>query len=81
MDVANAFGTVLRELRKKRGLTQEQLGLEADIRRTYVSLLELGRQQPTLTTVLKLAGALGTSGALLIAMVEKELGHPPQRRR
>ena len=48
MELAKAFGVVLRELRKEAGLTQEQLALEADLRRTFVSLLELGQQQPTL---------------------------------
>ncbi len=72
MDAAKAFGAVLRRLRLEAGLTQEQLGLEADLRRTYISILELGHQQPTLTTILKLAAALGTSGQELIRLVEAE---------
>jgi hypothetical protein len=39
MQPAVAFGRVLRRLRQKRGLTQEGLGLEADLRRTFVSIL------------------------------------------
>lgn len=39
-------------------MTQEELGLEADLRRTYVSILELGQQQPSLESLLKLAAAL-----------------------
>ena len=70
MDVAQAFGKVLREVRLEAGLTQEQLGLEAGVRRTFVSLLELGEQQPTLTTIIKLAEALGTTPSELIARVE-----------
>lgn len=58
MEVAKVFGRVLREMRIEVGLTQEQLGLEADLRRTFISLLELGQQQPTLTTLIKLAIAL-----------------------
>jgi len=41
-------------------LTPEQLGFEAHIRRTFVSLLDVGQQQPTLTTILKLSKALRT---------------------
>ena len=81
MDAAVAFGIVLRRLRLEAGLTQEQLGLEADLRRTYVSILELGHQQPTLTTILKLATALGTSGQELLRQVEGELLAAPTRRR
>lgn len=74
MAPADAFGQVLRRLRLKAGLTQEELGFEADLRRTYISILELGQQQPTLTTLLKLAGALGISGAELMRHIERELG-------
>ena len=71
MDVAIAFGKVIRELRVKAGLTQEQLGFEAELRRTFISILELGQQQPTLTTIMKLATALNTTATEIIARVEK----------
>ena len=71
MDVAIAFGKVIRELRVKAGLTQEQLGFEADLRRTFISILELGQQQPTLTTIMKLAAALNTTATEVIARVEE----------
>lgn len=74
MDEAVAFGRVLRRMRKKAGLTQEQLGLEADLRRTCVNILELGQQQRTLTTILKRARALRLSASEFVAGVEAELG-------
>lgn len=70
MDVAQAFGKVLREVRIEAGLTQEQLGLEAGVRRTFVSLLELGEQQPTLTTITKLAEALNIKPSTLVSRFE-----------
>lgn len=73
MDLAEAFGVVVRELRIEAGLTQEQLGFEAGIRRTFVSLLELGQQQPTLTTIFKIAPALGLTPAALIELVENRV--------
>lgn len=73
MDLAEAFGVVVRELRIKAGLTQEQLGFEAGVRRTFVSVLELGQQQPTLTTIFKLAPALGLNPAALIELVENRV--------
>jgi transcriptional regulator with XRE-family HTH domain len=80
LEPAVAFGRVLRQARQDLGLTQEALGFEADLRRTYVSILELGQQQPSLTTIFKIAQALGISGATLIARVETELAEPAQRR-
>ena len=44
MEVSKAFGVALRKLRLSQGLTQEQLGFEADLRRTFISSLELGEK-------------------------------------
>jgi transcriptional regulator with XRE-family HTH domain len=70
LDAGLAFGKVLRERRKLAGLTQEQLALEAEIQRNYVSLIERGVNQPTITIIFKLAAALGCSPSALIADVE-----------
>ncbi len=74
MEIASAFGMVIRELRSEAGLTQEQLGFEADLRRTFISVLELGQQQPTLTTIFKLAKALKIPASKIIGLVEIALG-------
>ena len=76
MDAGIAFGMVLRRLREAAGLTQEQFGFEADLRRTYVSILELGQQQPSLTTILKIAQALNCSPGSLLDMVSEEINRP-----
>lgn len=81
MEPAVAFGKVLRHLRQEAGLTQEELGFEADLRRTYVSILELGQQQPSLSTIFKLAKALNQPGSTLVEMVETELGYGVRRKR
>lgn len=49
---ARAFGVVLRRQRRARHLSQEALALEAGLQRNYVSLIELGRNQPTISTLL-----------------------------
>ncbi len=71
LDIGVAFGKVLRQRRKQLGLTQEQLALEANVQRNYVSLIERGINQPTITIVFKLATALGCSPAELVGEVEK----------
>ena len=68
-----AFGQVLRKHRLAAGLSQEQLGLESDIQRNFISLIETGQNQPTITTIFKLAGALGVKPSKLIAETEKRL--------
>lgn len=73
METSKCFGRVLRRLRLKAGLTQEKLGFDAELRRTYVSVLELGEQQPSLPTILKLAKALRLPAHELVRLVEEEL--------
>jgi len=53
-----AFGLELSSLRKAARLSQEELAHRAKVNRTYVAKLELGENQPTLTSMLNLAGAL-----------------------
>jgi transcriptional regulator with XRE-family HTH domain len=69
--VAIAFGTVLRSARTKAGLSQEGLGLACEIDRTYVSLLERGIRQPTLSTLFQLAEPLGVSAESMVAQTQK----------
>jgi transcriptional regulator with XRE-family HTH domain len=69
--LALAFGRVLRERRLAAGLSQERLALEADVDRTFVSLLERGGRQPTLSTLWRLAAALNIAPSELINRVEK----------
>lgn len=70
--MAIIFGRVLRDLRKQAGLTQEQLGFEAELERNYISMLERGERQPTLTTLIKLAKPLRRRASQIVAMVEAE---------
>lgn len=67
------FGAILRELRKERGLTQETLAFDAELDRTYISLLELGQCGPSLDTMLVLARAMNISLAHLSDLFEKRL--------
>ena len=73
MELTKAFGQVLRELRREANLTQEELGLEADLKRTFISLLELGQQQPTLQTIFKLSTALDIKASDLLKYVEQKV--------
>ena len=68
-----AFGVVLRKVRKAADLSQEALALDADLQRNYISLIELGTNQPTITTIFKLARALKIKPNELIGLVEQEM--------
>jgi transcriptional regulator with XRE-family HTH domain len=53
------------------GLSQEQLGLESGVQRNFISLIETGQNQPTITTIFKLAHALNVKPSKLVAEAEK----------
>ncbi len=65
-----AFGEAVRRLRQKLSLSQENLAAEAQLDRTYVSSLERGHRNPTLTTIVKVSGALRVSASSLLAEME-----------
>ena len=69
-ELAQDFGKVLRETRKRQGLSQQSLALETDLDRTYISLLERGKRQPSLRTLFILAEALGTRASSLVRKLE-----------
>lgn len=46
MDPDQAFGQALRSLRTRRKWSQTELALRADVDRSYISLIELGKKQP-----------------------------------
>jgi transcriptional regulator with XRE-family HTH domain len=81
LEIAIAFGKVLRRLRKEVGLTQEQLGFEAELERNFISMLELGQRQPTLTTIYRLSLPLKVLAPAMIAQVDAELAKGGRRSR
>ncbi len=59
MDLPQILGRNVREVRLRRGLSQEALALEADMKRSYVSDLERGTRNPSVKAIERLAIALG----------------------
>lgn len=63
------IGQNLRQIRTEAGLSQEQLALEADIDRTYVSQIERGIGNPSVLTLKKIADRLKVCLCDLVAGV------------
>jgi transcriptional regulator with XRE-family HTH domain len=60
-----AIGSVLREFRLQRGLSQEQLAMKAKMHRNYIGGLERGEKSPTFKSVGRLLAVLDVSWAEL----------------
>ncbi|MCL2021282.1 MAG: helix-turn-helix domain-containing protein [Betaproteobacteria bacterium] len=72
LDIGQIFGEILRHHRSEKNISQEELAYRAGVDRTFVSRLERGIRQPTITTLIGLGRALGVPAADLVRETEKE---------
>ena len=54
-----AVGTAVRERRKVRGVSQEELAEQAELHRTYIGSVERGERNVTILSLIRIAEALG----------------------
>ena len=71
MDVQRRLGLQIQRLRTAKGWSQEELAYRADIHRTYISGLERGTRNPTVTVVERLVKALGCTWSDLLDRTNK----------
>lgn len=66
MDMRELVGKNFARLRRKKGLTQEDVSARSGFSQQYVSSLERGRRNPTVITLYELAQALGVNHVELV---------------
>ena len=59
MDVRQRVGLNLQNLRRDKGLSQEELAARAEIHQTYLSGVERGKRNPSIMVLQRIAAALG----------------------
>ena len=74
MDIDQAFGQALRSLRTKRKWSQTDLALRADVDRNYISLIELGKNSPSIRIVYRLCDALNVHPFELLKDADRRIG-------
>ncbi len=72
-----AFSAVLKARRLELRLTQEELAGRCDLDRPFVTLMEAGTKQPTLSVFWRLAAGLELSGGDLAALIDTTLVRVP----
>jgi transcriptional regulator with XRE-family HTH domain len=72
MDIRRRLGLTIKELRGKKGWSQEELGFETELHRTYISGIERGVRNPTVTVLERLADALGVTPSRLLERSAKQ---------
>lgn len=66
INIKRELGQRIRILRKRQGLTQEEMADKCGLHWTYIGGLERGERNPTLTTMQKVAAGLGVGVVELI---------------
>ena len=69
-EIQKIFGEVLRTNRVSKSISQEELAFRAGVDRTFISRIERGLRQPTITSLINLGPALETTAARLVAEAE-----------
>lgn len=70
IDLQFLFGQRLRQVRIEVGLSQEELAFRAGLDRTYISSVERGKRNISLTNICLIAKALGVKPSFLLEGVE-----------
>ena len=70
MNILTQLGMRIKYLRKKKGMSQLDLSLEADVNKNYISDLERGTRNPSIITLEKIAFALGVDLATLLQGIQ-----------
>ena len=73
LPLIHAFSAVLKARRLQLGLTQEDLAGIVDLDRPYITMLEAGRKQPTLSVLWRIAAGLQLSAGDLATRVDEQL--------
>ena len=69
----NHIGLAIVYYRRLRKLTQAELGEQSYLATNYIGQIERGERCPSLTTLIKIANALDTSGSKILADAEQKL--------
>lgn len=64
--VLEKFGERLQQVRKSKGISQEELAATLSMHRTYVGLIERGQRNPTVRTLYKISKALRVPSSELL---------------
>jgi len=68
--VGERFGANFKRCRRRVGLSQEEVGVLADLHRTHISLMERGERVPRIDTLIKVAAVVEADVGELLAGID-----------
>ncbi len=66
MNIQTQLGIRIKQLRKEKGISQEELAFKAGLHRTYMSDVERGTRNVSIRNIEKIAKALGVTPSKLL---------------
>ncbi len=73
MNEEEIFGKIIQAERKAKKISQEKLSKISGLDRTFISLIENGKRNPTFSTILKISSALEISPSELLSKFESQV--------
>jgi len=70
--IKKAIGKIVKSLRIKRGMSQEDLAFVCDVDRSYISMIEVGRNEPSVSKIFSICEGLEIKPSDFIRLVELE---------
>lgn len=70
--IKQIIGKTVKAIRVKKGLSQEDLAHECDVDRSYISMIEVGRNEPSVTKIFDLCQGLKIKPSDFFKLVEVE---------
>ena len=71
--ILRSFGGLVKQHRTRLGISQEELGFRSNLDRTYISGIERGVRNPSLTAIVSLANGLDLTISELLEHLEVEI--------
>lgn len=70
-ELSKKFGKIIREIRKEKSVSQEELGFRSKLHRTYIGMIERGEKNITLENIEKTAKGLDVSMKTIFEKLNK----------
>lgn len=70
-ELSKKFGDIIKQIRKEKGISQEEFGYRSNVHRTYIGMIERGEKNITLENIEKIAKGLGVSMKFIFEKLEK----------
>ncbi|MCS7465009.1 helix-turn-helix domain-containing protein [Paenibacillus doosanensis] len=70
--IKQIIGKIVKSIRIKKGLSQEDLAFECNVDRSYISMIEVGRNEPSVSKIFEICEGLNIKPSDFFKLVEAE---------